>query len=314
MTKLSVIVPVYKAEKYLRRCVDSILAQTFQDYEIILVDDGSPDNCGVICDEYASADSRIKVMHKKNGGVSSARNAGIDVASGEYLAFVDSDDYIAPAMYEKLIDAADSADKDIAICNFMMHFSDSEYPQNTLAVRDDIKINIANLIMSDVGSGSVNMVINRNVLGDLRYPVGIRNGEDYWFLLRLFSKTARIVKIDEPLYYYNRENEESLTHMLNASTDADSADRIQENVDFLKQEGLFDSVSKEMYWSILRFKSTFALTPERFDSYRVLIPESDKYIFSCPMLSSKMKMQMWLVAHHCDIPARLLCRLYNLKK
>ena len=94
MPAISVIVPVYKVEPFIHRCVDSILAQTFTDFELILVDDGSPDNCGAICDEYAAQDARVRVIHKPNGGVSSARNAGIDVATGEYLAFVDSDDYV----------------------------------------------------------------------------------------------------------------------------------------------------------------------------------------------------------------------------
>ena len=93
---ISVIVPIYKVEKYLQKCVDSILAQTYSNLEIILVDDGSPDRCGELCDEYAEKDGRIRVIHKKNGGLSDARNAGIDVAAGKYLAFVDSDDYIHP--------------------------------------------------------------------------------------------------------------------------------------------------------------------------------------------------------------------------
>lgn len=99
MPTLSIIVPVYKVEPYLHRCVDSILAQTFTDFELILVDDGSPDNCGAICDEYAAKDSRILVIHKENGGLSDARNAGLDIAKGEYIGFVDSDDYISPQMY-----------------------------------------------------------------------------------------------------------------------------------------------------------------------------------------------------------------------
>ena len=103
---ISVIVPVYKVEEYLARCVDSILGQTYRNLEILLVDDGSPDRCGVMCDEYASRDSRIRVIHKENGGLSSARNAAIDVARGEYIGFVDSDDWIEPETYEALLDMA----------------------------------------------------------------------------------------------------------------------------------------------------------------------------------------------------------------
>lgn len=103
---ISVIVPVYKVEEYLARCVDSILGQTYRNLEILLVDDGSPDRCGEICEEYAARDTRIRVIHKENGGLSSARNAAIDVAQGEYLGFVDSDDWIEPETYEALLEMA----------------------------------------------------------------------------------------------------------------------------------------------------------------------------------------------------------------
>ena len=99
---ISIIIPVYNCEKYLGRCIESILNQTYKNIEVILVDDGSPDNCGLMCDEYKKQDHRVKVIHKENGGLSSARNAGLDVASGEYIAFVDSDDYIATTMLEKM--------------------------------------------------------------------------------------------------------------------------------------------------------------------------------------------------------------------
>lgn len=111
---LSVIVPVYKVEPFLKRCVDSIIHQTYKNLEIILVDDGSPDNCGAICDEYANKDDRIKVIHKENGGQSSARNVGIAIAKGDYIAFVDSDDWIDSDMYETLIGLAEKYDADIA--------------------------------------------------------------------------------------------------------------------------------------------------------------------------------------------------------
>ncbi|OOL43593.1 glycosyl transferase family 2, partial [Enterococcus faecium] len=118
------IVPVYKVEKYLRKCVDSILAQTFTDFEVILVDDGSPDNSGKICDEYAEKDNRVRVIHKENGGLSSARNAGIDVARGKYLGFVDSDDYIDEDMYEILYENLKIHDADISSVELIPFYGD----------------------------------------------------------------------------------------------------------------------------------------------------------------------------------------------
>ena len=114
---ISVIVPVYKVEKYLKRCVDSILAQTYPCLEVILVDDGSPDGCPAICDEYAREDRRVRVIHKENGGLSDARNAGIDAAKGKFLGFVDSDDYVHPRFYELLLQALKGEGADIAGCD-----------------------------------------------------------------------------------------------------------------------------------------------------------------------------------------------------
>ena len=116
---ISVVIPVYKVEKFIRNCVDSVIAQTYKDLEIILVDDVSPDGCPAICDEYAAADKRIKTVHKENGGLSSARNAGLDVATGEYVFFVDSDDYISENAIERLYEALIKEKADIAICDWV---------------------------------------------------------------------------------------------------------------------------------------------------------------------------------------------------
>lgn len=115
---LSIIVPAYKVENYLQKCIDSILAQTFTDFELILVEDGSPDGCPALCDAAAAKDARIRVLHQKNGGLSAARNAGLDVARGEWIGFVDSDDYIAPEMYETLYKAVQNTGADLALCDY----------------------------------------------------------------------------------------------------------------------------------------------------------------------------------------------------
>ena len=119
---ISVIIPVYNVEKYLRRCIDSVINQTYKNLEIIIVDDGSTDNSSNICDEYTNKDSRVKVVHKENGGLSSARNVGIELAKGDLIAFVDSDDYIELEMYEKLKENMDKYDSDIAICQYYNSF------------------------------------------------------------------------------------------------------------------------------------------------------------------------------------------------
>ena len=117
MPKVSIIVPVYNVEKYLRRCIDSILRQTLTDIEVILVDDGSFDSSGKICEEYARKDSGLRVIHQKNAGVAVARNTGLDIASGDYIAFVDSDDYIEPNMYQSMMQVANQYDCDVVLCD-----------------------------------------------------------------------------------------------------------------------------------------------------------------------------------------------------
>ena len=117
--KVSVIVPVYKVEKYLKKCIDSILNQTYRDLEVILVDDGSPDQCGAICDRYGREDSRVHVIHKENGGLSDARNTGVECASGEYILFVDSDDYIDPELVEKTVKAAEKTGCDLVMFDYI---------------------------------------------------------------------------------------------------------------------------------------------------------------------------------------------------
>lgn len=129
MDLVSVIVPVYKVEKYLDRCVESIINQTYRNLEIILVDDGSPDHCPAMCDTWAERDSRIRVIHKANGGLSDARNTGMSVANGEYISFIDSDDWIAPRFYEKLLEAIERDGSDIATCTVEMLWEDGAPPK-----------------------------------------------------------------------------------------------------------------------------------------------------------------------------------------
>lgn len=126
MNKVSIIVPIYGVEKYLRQCVESIMNQTLKEIEIILVDDGSQDNCPQICDEYAAKDNRIIVIHKENGGLVSARQAGVEKASGYYVGFVDGDDWVEPAMFEKLLKAAEESHSDLAVCGFFYSYPEKE--------------------------------------------------------------------------------------------------------------------------------------------------------------------------------------------
>lgn len=215
MTTVSVIVPVYNVEDYLRKCIDSIIDQSYKNIEIILVDDGSPDGCPAICDEYAKWERRIKVIHKGNGGLSDARNSGILESSGEYIAFVDSDDYIAADFIKVLLDQAVKHEADISVCNFYRVY-DQKLVAETKPVHFAELTNIE--AMRDVFAYpslcdimSCNKLYKRElfVKNEVAFPVG-KIYEDDFVTYKLCYYADRVVFIDEPLYYYT-QREGSIT-------------------------------------------------------------------------------------------------------
>jgi len=200
---LSIIVPVYKVEPYLRKCLDSIVGQTYQNFEVILVDDGSPDNCGVICDEYAARDERIVVIHKGNGGVSSARNAGLARAAGEWIGWVDSDDWIEPDMYEYLLENAKRYGADIAVCGRYEVYEDRKVFRGwecpvILNQEQGLKLLLEDDLMQNF---LWDKLWRRNLFDGLRFPEG-RTYEDMAVMHRLFERAERIVCLPEAKYNY----------------------------------------------------------------------------------------------------------------
>lgn len=216
--KISIIVPVYKVEKYLERCVDSIINQTLKNIEIILVDDGSPDHSGDICDEYAKQDNRIKVIHQKNGGISKARNAGMDIATGEYIGFVDSDDYIEPLMYEKMYGIANFNDLDLCICNY---YEEYEHTNIIKAIKiknnDEILFNkrevfeyiIRPFYNGELGGYVWNKIYKRNIINDnkIRFVNGLVLYEDNIFFLELLTCINSAAYLNLELIHYMRNNQ-----------------------------------------------------------------------------------------------------------
>ncbi|MDQ1086634.1 glycosyltransferase [Siphonobacter sp. SORGH_AS_1065] len=218
--KISVIVPVYKVEKYLTRCLTSILNQTLKDIEVILVNDGSPDGCPDICNKFALQDSRIKVIHKENQGLGLARNSGLSIATGDYVAFVDSDDFIEANMLEKLYDLANTTSLDTVYCGFIKFRSenDKEYiseVEKTIIFdnRDLIDLVILDMIGSEPNAFSDrrfqmsvwHAIYSRNLIVDNSiYFHSEREliSEDIVFHIDYLSKASRLAFIPDPLYYY----------------------------------------------------------------------------------------------------------------
>ena len=186
MAEVSIIVPVYQVENYLHKCVDSILAQTFTDFELILVDDGSKDRSGQICDEYAEMDERVTVIHKENGGLSDARNHGMDRAAGNYVMLVDSDDYIAPTMVECLYQSILKENADIAACNFLYFFEDDRNQNFSTKIPSEVLpgAEIFYNRKNDRSYGFWTVVWNKlyksKVFGKLRFRVGKYHEDEFW--------------------------------------------------------------------------------------------------------------------------------------
>lgn len=209
---ISVIVPIYKVEKYLRRCVDSILAQTYGDLEVILVDDGSPDGSGMICDEYAQKDSRVRVVHKKNGGLSDARNAGLEVATGEYIGFIDSDDYIHPQMYEKLLTALEQTGSQISLCGYAYvdeqtgAFDESYLSLNPITTEVLSRMQALEKINSYRSDSffyvtAWNKLYKRELFANARFMKG-KLHEDEFIVHHLINMASSVATIEDILYYY----------------------------------------------------------------------------------------------------------------
>ncbi len=216
--KISVIVPVYNVEKYINNTVNSIINQTYKNLEIILVDDGSPDRSPEICDEFAEKDSRIKVIHKENGGVSSARNAGLDIASGDYIAFVDGDDYIDHDMYEIMLGHITEYGADAAACGIVRENADA--PNEPWgSVNAEIEIVDKQTLLKMVGQASgllpvspCNKLFSKSVIGNLRFDTRFRYAEDVLFNY-FVSKNVNKMVIQNVTRYHYVSNSNSASHM-----------------------------------------------------------------------------------------------------
>lgn len=239
---ISVIVPIYKVEKYLRRCVDSILAQTYSDLEVILVDDGSPDGCPEICDAYREKDHRVKVIHQENSGLSAARNSGLDICTGEYITFVDSDDWLHLQMLERLWSVINTSPEiGMVTCGFSRVFED-DIPEETIA-RQPAEVFSGKDTMErfyDANGGIYAMVwaklYRRALFRDIRFPVG-RLCEDDFVTHKLIMSAGRCAILKEKLYFYFARND-SISGAATIKMRTDALDAKIEKVMYFRQLGM----------------------------------------------------------------------------
>lgn len=298
--KVSVVVPIYKVEEYLRECVDSILSQTLEDIEIILVDDGSPDNCPAICDEYAAKDKRVKVIHKENGGYATACNRGIQTATGDYIGLVESDDWIEPTMYEKLYNQITKFKADVCIGSFFEYKSKSIFPNGrhdkpymeTIENIDDTKLfSILDFpFLYTVHQSVWSKLYKKEFIKPIKFDEQPQAAyQDAPFMTEVFCRTNKIIGLKDFLYHYRVDNENSSSNNKNNSKKLMTVlDQMQVAKETLKKYDLFVPLKEEFFFQASKAGFRFyknidkKYKKEFFNRWRVFTQEihhDDSYTF-----------------------------------
>lgn len=250
---ISIIVPIYNVEKYLTTCIDSILRQDYNNIEVILVDDGSPDNCPAICDEYLKKDSRIEVIHKKNGGLSDARNAGLAIAKGEYITFIDSDDYVAENYISRLYDALRQKGASIAICGIQLVDENRIVTeQKSVTVGECLEIYSGREIIKRELQGEWLLVTawgtlySARTFSKIRFPKA-RHYEDEFIFASIYSDEEQVACIPENLYFYLQRSDSIMGVRYKKQDCIDYLDMWHDRIRFFEDRG-----DKEMLPSVIQ--------------------------------------------------------------
>lgn len=300
--KISVIVPVYNVEKYLKKCIESIINQTYKNLEIILVDDGSPDKCGDICDQYASNDNRIKVIHKKNGGLSDARNAGLDISTGEFITFVDSDDTISFDLYEKEIKIMNECGCDIVETSvtsvyldkcLVPDYKETEIIDGAEAMTRYLKSDGNKIPRTAVWS----KLFRRKIWGDLRFPVG-KIHEDYMLTVITFKRCNKYGIIYEGLYHHLYDNPTSIVNSKFSKKDLFRAEQLKNVKKFVSSNGnskQYEYAAANYYTAVIQYfyKCSFAGFEESQRFRKILFQEKADIRKSA--LPKKKKVEIFMI-------------------
>ncbi|MBR3352187.1 MAG: glycosyltransferase family 2 protein [Lachnospiraceae bacterium] len=304
---VSIIVPVYKTEKYLRKCIDSILKQDYQNIEIIIIDDGSPDNSGRICDEYEKKDNRIKVIHQKNTGLSGTRNLGIDVSKGDYMMFIDSDDYIDESMVSYLMERLTETDADIAMCDYYDVIDEklfkNNYPVNEFIVNDNSKYDYLFNQYAVVTVIACNKLYRRYVFDNVRYPVG-KTHEDEYVIAEILNNAKNVCYSLKPLYYYVRERTESIMNSFSVKK-FDFEFAYNHRKEFFETLGLFQYADLTEYTSVL-------LMIKRIKEYINLNSEPDRNIVRSKLNYVDTEINKLLKSKYLNLKRRIKLWVYSI--
>ena len=229
---ISIIVPVYNVESYIAKCIDSILLQTYKDIEVVLIDDGSTDNSGAICDRYALSDNRVRVFHSENNGLSAARNLGISESKGDYIGFVDSDDWIEPNMYELMLNKIQESAADICVCGLSYEYRTKTRNSPCLEAEYNNMEAINALICGDLRNCVMNKLWTRKSVQDLNFPVGCVF-EDIYTVYRVFMNVNSVSTVPQVLYRY-RQRKSGIARAYSMKSLIDYWNAIRERYENLK--------------------------------------------------------------------------------
>lgn len=317
---ISVIVPVYKVEQYLERCVNSILNQTYSNFELILVDDGSPDRCGEICDFYAQKDKRVRVIHKENGGLSDARNAGLKICMGNLIVFVDSDDWVSEQYLEILYDMQQKTSCDIVECNIIRtdkFVNESkitdEYEYIEYQLIDALKLLIEDKILHQY---VWNKLYRRETIGDIFFEKGKTNEDEFW-TYQVFGNAGKIVKIDAPLYYYFQRNTSIMGTEYNVKRlHAIEAKVLRQRYIEKNHESLKNVSASNLFFSCLYAgqMSMKYLDDTEYEMARNYLKEviKESYSFGTSSCCQGIKAKIWYYMAMIDF--EMTCRIRNIFK
>lgn len=314
MPLISVIVPVYRVEKYLDRCIASIAGQTYRNLEIILVDDGSPDNSGAICDAWAAKDDRIRVIHKKNAGAGAARNTGLDVATGEIVSMIDSDDYLEIHMYEHLLNLM-TEDVDIAECDICWTERDdlpmedgSRAEVRVCNVEDAMRLHIRDEIFCQTPP---NKLYRREMIGDIRFPEGNLIDDEY-FTYRVISNARKLARSSACMYAY-RQQTGSAMHKAFSLRRLQGLEAKLQRLEFLemKMPSLVYEAKYDLFFTamFLMQECLRALKGEELEQARQYIREALKKVTPLkkhPEASTKKNLLLQLAQIHFEGTCKLL--------
>ena len=310
--KISVIVPVYNAEKYLRRCIDSILNQTFTDFEVLLINDGSTDSSGVICDEYAKQDSRVRVFHKENGGVSSARNVGIQNMKGEYSIHCDSDDWIKVNMLDVLYNQAMISRADVIICDYYSSKKDTyiRIVQNPTTL--DAKGVCRDILLGKLHGSTWNKLVKSNLIikNKIKFNEQISYCEDVLFNVQLLLTNPSVFYVNKALYVYNQISG-SITNSKLSYKNVEEFELYCDSI-YFELDGIVE-LKRIFYYHVLRVK--YMIINGGFTDYRKIkdfFSDSNKYIWKSE-LSLAIKILFWFIFNECYGTAKILNNLRMLK-